>query len=73
MRTEEKGMKIFTFPVITNQALSETIKKAFKCYFLEDLVPYVCFMILGILTTIYVFKALPSFCLFLKSPMGDQQ
>lgn len=46
MRTEEKGMKIFTFPVITNQALSETIKKAFKCYFLEDVVPYVCFMIL---------------------------
>lgn len=44
-RVEEKGIKIFTFPVITKQALSETIKKCF-CYILEDLVPYVCFMIL---------------------------
>lgn len=63
---EEKGMKIFTFPMITKQALSETIKKAFKCYILEGLVPYVCFTTLWILTTIYVFKALPSFRLFLK-------
>lgn len=63
---EEKEMKIFTFPVITKQALSEMIKKAFKCYILEGLVPYVCFTILWILITIYVFKALPSFRLFLK-------
>lgn len=63
---EEKGMKIFTFPVIAKQALSETIKKAFMYYISEGLVPYVCFMILWIPTTIYVFKALPSFRLFLK-------
>lgn len=63
---EKKGMKIFTFPVITEQALSERIKKAFKCYISEGLIPYVCFMILWILTTIYVFKAFPSFRLFLK-------
>lgn len=54
-RTEEKGMKIFTFPVIAKQTFSETIKKSFQVLHLEDLVPYVCFMILRILTTIYAF------------------
>lgn len=54
-RTGRKGMKIFTFPVIAKQTFSETIKKAFKHYILEDFVPYVYFMILWILTTIYVF------------------
>lgn len=39
-------MKIFTFPVIAKQTFSETIKKAFKHYILEDFVPYVYFMIL---------------------------
>lgn len=34
-------MKIITKYVITKQYLYETIKKAFKCNILKDLVPYV--------------------------------